>query len=277
MANLKFHISIPTLNSAETIGRAIDSVLAQTYKNYTVNLVDSFSKDITQEIAENKGVRVILYRGKLLGARYEGFTNEDCDYAIFMDSDQVLAPDLLQKLNDRLAIEPASMVILEEHSYKTETPAQKMYDLDRTIVQKEYTYNVSPENGVLLPRVFKKSLLTEAFAKIDTKLYPEVVAHDHAIIYYEAYKLSPSIIFLPRDAVFHQEPRSLYATFWHFVSYGRNTRKFEEMGLYTDLINNKMSGRNRGLTHNLFSRKLFTLPLLASKWLGYKYGYHKQG
>ena len=274
MSDLRFHISIPTLNSSATLGLAIDSVKAQTYYTFSLNVVDSYSTDDTATIAKAKDVAVVLYRGKLLGARYEGFIHEDCDYVVFMDSDQVLAPDFLSKLDAQLQASPTDMVIVEEHSYHRDTLVQRMYDLDRTIVQTEYGYNVSPEHGVLLPRVFSKQLLTAAFAKIDPKLYPEVVAHDHAIIYHEANKISPSVSFLSGRVIFHQEPRSLRETFWHFVGYGRNTKKFKSMGLYVDLIDSKMHGRNVGYAHKLIGKKLLTAPLLFAKAAGYYYGYY---
>lgn len=273
MKKYSFLVSIPTYNSENTVGKAIESVKNQSYEDIDCNIVDSYSKDTTVEIAEQLNTKAILYKGKLLGARYEGFIHSTADYVIFMDSDQVLNEDMIERLNVLLNENPYDMVILEEKSYKTDTYTEKMFNLDRENVHKQYSYNISADQGVLLPRVFKKSLLTEAFKNIDPALYPEVVSHDHAIIYYEATKLSKDIGFL-KDAVFHQEPKSLQEVFHHFIRFGKNTRDFVKMGLYTDLITKKMSGRNRGFIKQLSFDKLKTFPLLFTKWLGYYYGYY---
>ena len=45
-------IITPTYNCAEFIGRTIDSVLLQTYKNWEMIIVDDRSKDNTREIVE---------------------------------------------------------------------------------------------------------------------------------------------------------------------------------------------------------------------------------
>jgi glycosyltransferase involved in cell wall biosynthesis len=273
MTKHTFLVSIPTYNSAKTIEKAITSVQDQKDADYSLNIVDSYSSDETQKIARSLNAPCILYKGKLLGARYEGFINSDAEYVIFMDSDQVLSDTMLKRLNALLQEDDYDMVILGETSYKTETYTEKMFCLDRKNVHKEFEYNLSPENGVLLPRVFKKSLLIKAFNEIDESLYPEVVSHDHAIIYFEATKFSKHIGYL-KNAVFHQEPTTLTEVFTHFKRFGHNTREFMSLGLYNDLIVSKMSGRNKGFMKNMTMDKVKTFPLLFAKWLGYYYGYY---
>ncbi len=46
-------IIIPTYNSAKTIKRCLDSIVAQTYKDYEVLVMDGVSKDGTLEIARS--------------------------------------------------------------------------------------------------------------------------------------------------------------------------------------------------------------------------------
>lgn len=266
-------VSIPTLNSAATLAATIESVQHQLQPGVSINVVDSRSTDSTEDIARSHGVEFISYPGKLLGARYEGFAHSDADYVLFMDSDQVLAEGALARLLDLLERDDHDMVILEESSYRTRTLTEKMYDLDRRLVHEAYSYNVSPEHGVLLPRVFRRSLLMKAFEKIPAEILPAVVAHDHAIIYYECYQLSTDVALLPH-AMFHQEPPSLHETFHHFVSYGRNVRSFEHLGVYEELIKSKMQGRNAGVLKTLQPKRVLTLPLLLAKFSGYYYGYH---
>lgn len=272
MKNYTYLITIPTLNSENTISDCIESVKKQTYKNYSCNIVDSYSRDKTIKIAKRNNIPVKKYDGKLLGARFEGFINESIDYVIFIDSDQILEKTFLERLNTLINRQHADMVILEEKSYKTDTLVEKMYNLDRSIVHKEFEYNISPFNGVLLPRVFVKKLLVKAYKQIDSSLYPVVTAHDHAIIYYECFKISNKISYL-KNALFHQEPNSLFKVYKHFAIYGKNTRSFKHLKIYDKLIDKKIDGRNKGLLKNILSKKILTLPLLITKGLGYYYGY----
>ncbi|MCH5687477.1 glycosyltransferase [Niabella sp. W65] len=46
-------IIIPTYNRAATIGKAIDSALHQTYKNFEIIVVDDGSKDDTSDVLKN--------------------------------------------------------------------------------------------------------------------------------------------------------------------------------------------------------------------------------
>ncbi len=57
-------VVIPTLNEEKAIGKVLDEVLALGIPRENVIIVDGYSTDRTREIAEEKGVRVILQEGK---------------------------------------------------------------------------------------------------------------------------------------------------------------------------------------------------------------------
>ncbi len=83
-------ISIPTLNSGSFLERCFDAIKAQTYKNVEINIVDGGSKDTTVEIAKARNVDVSIYKGALLGARYQGLQQAKGEYILLLDSDQIL-------------------------------------------------------------------------------------------------------------------------------------------------------------------------------------------
>ena len=273
MANPHFLVSIPTLNAAGTLDRALASIEAQTYREFSCNIVDGRSHDGTAQIAERRGVPVKTYDGKLLGARYTGVAGERYDYAVLVDSDQLLERTMLERLAGLLSQNPVDMVVLDERSYRPETWVERMFDLDRRIVHR--ARNLSPESGVLMPRVFSKPLLEETFSVIREKLTPgsfaSVLAADHAIIYYEAANLSSRVAVLDQ-AVFHQEPRTLREVFHHFRRWGQSDRR-EVVTVYGSLLEQKMKGRRRDLLRSLDRDALKTVPLLLTKFLGYQYGY----
>ena len=89
---------IPAYNAAWCIGRAIDSVLAQTYRNVELIVVDDGSQDDTAAILAGYGdlIRVITKpNGGLSSARNAGIQAAAGDYVAFLDADDWWHPDKL--------------------------------------------------------------------------------------------------------------------------------------------------------------------------------------
>ena len=93
-------IIIPTYNYAEYIQKAIDSVLAQTYKNCEIIVVDDGSTDNTQEIIENKyknKVRYYYQENKgAPAARNKGIKKSKGEYLSFLDADDYLTESSIE-------------------------------------------------------------------------------------------------------------------------------------------------------------------------------------
>lgn len=99
-------VIIPTYNRKNTLKRSIDSVLAQTYRNFEIILVDDCSTDGTMEYVEAEygkvsEVNIVYVRNDSnLGAgasRNVGASYASGDYIAFHDSDDVWYPDKLEK------------------------------------------------------------------------------------------------------------------------------------------------------------------------------------
>lgn len=98
-------IIIPNYNREELLKEALDSVIAQTYKNWEVVVIDDDSTDhsieVLQEYAKTDN-RIRYYRraSNTKGActcRNEGFKKSKGEFIIFLDSDDMLAPFCLEK------------------------------------------------------------------------------------------------------------------------------------------------------------------------------------
>lgn len=95
-------IVIPSYNRAHLLGRAIRSVLNQTYKNFEVIVVDDASTDDTAEIVKtfkDDRIQYILHDANAGGAaaRNTGIRASRGEYIAFQDSDDEWFPEKLEK------------------------------------------------------------------------------------------------------------------------------------------------------------------------------------
>jgi len=94
-------IIIPTYNRAESVCRAVRSVLAQEHESTQVIVVDDGSTDATQERLQEFGDRIHVYRQENAGAsvaRNVGLREASGEFVSFLDSDDELEPGFLGTL-----------------------------------------------------------------------------------------------------------------------------------------------------------------------------------
>lgn len=102
-------VIVPLYNSEKWIRRCINSILAQTFKDYEVILIDDGSKDgsgvLCDSLAcENENVRVVHQENRgLAAARKKGVEAAQGKYITFIDSDDYVAPDMLKVLYDNIS------------------------------------------------------------------------------------------------------------------------------------------------------------------------------
>lgn len=95
-------IIMPTYNCAKFIDKTIKSVIAQTYKNWELVIVDDCSKDNTEEVVANfKDDRIKYHKLKnnsgAAVARTEAMKLANGNYMAFLDSDDLWKEDKLTK------------------------------------------------------------------------------------------------------------------------------------------------------------------------------------
>jgi len=102
-------VIIPSYNAAPVICRAIDSVLAQTYSDYEIIVVDDGSTDNTAEIIKKYGDKVrYLYQNSAGAgvARNTGIAAAKREWIAFLDADDQWLPDKLRLQTELLARNP---------------------------------------------------------------------------------------------------------------------------------------------------------------------------
>ncbi len=110
MQNPFFSIILPTYNRAHMIGKAIESVLAQTYTNWELLIVDDGSVDNTRQVVEVYGDSRINYiyqqNAERSAARNNGIAHAKGQYVCFIDSDDYFLLNHLQEFINNLDSNP---------------------------------------------------------------------------------------------------------------------------------------------------------------------------
>ena len=110
-------VIIPTKNSERTIRRCLESVCAQTYRNFEIVVVDNFSSDSTVRIAKEYADLVLLTGPERTSQVKLRAANSKGDFIYKIDSDFVLEPSVLEKAV-RVALDKKAVgVVIPNLSY----------------------------------------------------------------------------------------------------------------------------------------------------------------
>jgi glycosyltransferase involved in cell wall biosynthesis len=102
-------VVIPTYNCARHLTRAIESVLAQTYRDYQVFVIDDGSTDGTDVIMQQYADRITYVQQPNAGAaaaRNRGISLSKSRYVAFLDADDVWLPAKLERQMELLNSQP---------------------------------------------------------------------------------------------------------------------------------------------------------------------------
>lgn len=102
-------VIVPAYNAAAHVGRAVDSVLAQTWPDLELLVVDDGSSDATLDVLAGYGTRLRVLRQANAGpaaARNHGLREAQGDYVAFLDADDYWEADKVA----------AQVALLEAHA-----------------------------------------------------------------------------------------------------------------------------------------------------------------
>lgn len=115
----KISILMAVYNAVPYLRESIESIRRQTFKEWELIAIDDASTDDSRAILSNYAeadprIRLISlpHNGGQGKARNEGLRQAQGDYICFVDSDDSLAPDALQKIVDRFEAQPEADSVL---------------------------------------------------------------------------------------------------------------------------------------------------------------------
>lgn len=120
----KVSVVMPVYNVERYVAETIRSVLAQTYSNFELLIVDDQSPDRSIEICrqfQDSRIRIIHQKNRgLAGARNTGIRHAQGDYIALLDSDDLWLPEKLQKLVEHLDQSPQVGVAFSRSAFINE-------------------------------------------------------------------------------------------------------------------------------------------------------------
>ena len=103
----KFSIIVPVYNVEQYIKECLDSIINQTYKDYEIIIVNDGTKDKSMDIVKKYKVKTINQENQgISAARNNGVKHAKGEYLLFVDSDDTIEKELLQKLANSLNDKP---------------------------------------------------------------------------------------------------------------------------------------------------------------------------
>ncbi len=129
--NILVSVVLPTYNRSHILGRAIQSILNQTYHNFEIIIVDDCSTDNTDYIVkkfDDSRIRYIRHSQNKGGsvARNTGIKAARGEYIAFQDSDDEWLPTKLQKQLDSFIFESSNLGVVYT--------SFKLIDKGRTVI-----------------------------------------------------------------------------------------------------------------------------------------------
>ena len=182
-------VIVPVYKVEKYLHKCIDSILAQTYTNLEIILVDDGSPDncgrICDEYAlKDSRIKVIHQKnGGLSAARNAGLDIATGEYIGFVDSDDYIAPDMYEKLYEALIKAKAEIAICNfafvDSSYRLineESPVKNEVlnnnGIFEKFTEKYYWYYVTVWN-----RLYKAGLFSNLRFEIGKTNEDEFIAH----------------------------------------------------------------------------------------------------
>ena len=118
-------IIVPVYNVEKYLRECLDSILNQTFKDFELILIDDGSKDKSGEICDEyakiyNNITVVHQKNQgQAAARNNGVKISEADWIMFVDSDDVIHPDLLQFLYKAATESNSHMAVTERVKAET--------------------------------------------------------------------------------------------------------------------------------------------------------------
>lgn len=264
----KVSVIIPVYNVENYIVKCVDSVVNQTLKDIEIIVIDDGSIDDSIKKIENRysDNRLKIFRktnGGQASARNYGISKAKGEYLLFIDSDDFVSKNMIEKMYNRVIEKDVDLVIcdyykLEENGNKEHIEMIPFYDKNNK--------NISV---ISMPGPVCKLIKSSIFTKNSIKFLENYIFEDNAVM--------PLVCALCNDFEYINEP---YYYYLQRTGSSLNTKKYNKKWedifisldfLYNSFKNNKIL--NKFYCEIEFIYIEYLLHAANLRFLDYKEGY----
>ncbi len=174
-------IIVPVYNVEKFLKRCIDSILAQTFTDFELILVDDGSPDNCGEICDeyaksDKRVRVIHQENSgVSSTRNKGLIQATGNYIMFCDSDDFVEPNWCNDMLETMKQHNAGMALSSYYFYYQDSNQKKplLFQCDRTLIlEKNQFWNIYMQNLLNMPwnKIYRRDVIENNHIRFDTAI-----------------------------------------------------------------------------------------------------------
>ena len=167
-------VVIPAYNAAGYVAQAIESVLAQTYSDFEIIVIDDGSADTTRKEVERFGGAVHYLRQANRGvsaARNLGIRASKGRYVAFLDADDLWRPEKLELQVPCLEHEPGVGLVCSDWALEQ----------NGAVIPSVLSMREPVKSGYLFPRVVRDSFLLTSTVVVERRCLEEAGFFDETI------------------------------------------------------------------------------------------------
>ena len=275
MENPKISVIVPVYNAEKYLHRCVDSILAQTFKDFELLLIDDGSKDRSGEICDEyarKDGRVKVFHqpnGGVSSARNVGLDNALGYWVTFVDSDDYISKNFMASID----FEDSDLVILQNQHF-SDTDKRKNFPKQeiapqictdkyavRTFLTKHLLYHV-----MLTPwgKLYKRDLMANIRFDRSQRIGEDVIFVHQYLLGCSSVCVKGGATYYYRDddenfcTKYSMEPQESFNHLSKIINQYRKLKIFNpqfeafELNLFFSLCKKKMRGVSKTWFHNSF-------------------------
>lgn len=175
MQDLKFTIITASYNYANYINETIKSVIAQTYQNWEMLIIDDGSKDNSIEVInsycqKDERIKLLTHENNqnkgLIETIKLGIKETKTDWIVFLESDDTITPDYLQKKYEVIQKENSVEFIFNDVNLFGNEQRIRQYDEHFKETRKILSKNKYPKSQL---HCFRKRNIVATFSAVAAK------------------------------------------------------------------------------------------------------------
>lgn len=204
MTEVQITVAIPCYNGEKTIERCVESILAQTYTNYELLIINDGSKDNTPAVIEelakkDSRIRIITQENRGLSAtRNRGIEEAKGEYISFIDADDYICPDYLDRLYTAITATGADLAVCKYYTSEQPDKDGGVYTIDRSTMYKELLIPNDNIAAFAWNRLYKLDIINDAGLRYDARIY----GNEDALFNYQYLKYCDKVAVVDK-ALYH--------------------------------------------------------------------------